>query len=111
MSQHVNEFMVESMEEQLIPVYYEPAKPNDVDSIFLTVAEISSHLISLGNIKKPMDIRSLGIAMKKLGFQCKRDGKLRTRGYIVREKNASEIEQTHKQMAMEELPLQGDLPF
>ena len=111
MSQHVNEFMVESMEEQLIPVYYEPAKPNDVDSIFLTVAEISSHLISLGNIKKPMDIRSLGIAMKKLGFLCKRDGKLRTRGYIVREKNASEIEQSHKQMAMEELPLQGDLPF
>jgi hypothetical protein len=102
MSSHVNEFMVESMEEQLIPVYYEPAQPNGVDAKFLTIAEISSQLTTYGNIRRPIDIRSLGTVMKKLGFMDKRDGKLRTRGYIVRVKTAAEIDQARKQKALEE---------
>ena len=110
MSSHVNEFMVESMEEQLIPVYFEPAQPNDVDAKFLTIAEISSLLTTYGNIRKPIDIRSLGTVMKKLGFMDKRDGKLRTRGYIVRVKTAAEIDQARKQKALEEeLPLLSNL--
>lgn len=135
MSDHVNEFMVESMEEQLIPVYFAPAKPGDANAKFLTLAEISSRLISNGNIRKPLDMRSLGTHMKKQGFVSSRDNSRSHRGYIVLEKTTAEIEMTRKQLAMEieiasspkqyseqilsqdsdqallQFPEQGDLPF
>ena len=135
MSDHVNEFMVESMEEQLIQVYFAPAKPGDANAKFLTLAEISSRLISNGNIRKPLDMRSLGTHMKKQGFVSSRDNSRCHRGYIVLEKTTAEIEMTRKQLAMEmeiasspkqdseqilsqdsdqtllQFPEQGDLPF
>ena len=127
--------MVESMEEQLIQVYFAPAKPGDATAKFLTLAEISTRLISNGNIRKPLDMRSLGTHMKKHGFVSSRDNSRCHRGYIVLEKTTAEIEMTRKQLAMEmeiasspkqdseqilsqdsdqtllQFPEQGDLPF
>jgi hypothetical protein len=110
MSSHVNEFMVESMEEQLIQVYFAPAKPGDANAKFLTTAEISSRLISYGNIRHPMDIRALSAILRKLGFIGKRDKTHSHRGFLVIEKTTAEIEMARKQLAMdEEVPPVPDL--
>lgn len=91
LSEHVDSFMVETNEEQLIPIYFRPASPGTQDAVFLTLAEISAKLSMYGNIRNPMDLRQLGATMKKLGFQPMRRGHTGTRGYIMIENSADAI--------------------
>ena len=57
----------------------------------MTTAEISDKLVINGSIKKPMSLSRLGMVLQKFGYQSKRIGKSGTRGWIVRERDADEI--------------------
>ena len=92
---HVEEFMIPTSEEELIPIYYSPAKMEDPGSKFLTLAEISAKISIHGNLKKNPDPRRLGNIMTKLGFVKERKGHDNRRGYWVREHLQIEIEQMH----------------
>ena len=92
---HVEEFMIPTSEEELIPIYYSPAKMEDAGSKFLTLAEISAKIVAYGNLKKNPDPRRLGAIMTKLGFVKDRNGHNRTRGYYVYEHSTAEIERLH----------------
>ena len=92
---HVDAFMVPTSEEEIIPLYYSPAKLEDAGSTFLTLAEISAKIVSFGCLKKNPDPRRLGAIMTKLGFVKSRSGHNSTRGYYVREHTQSEIDQAH----------------
>ena len=92
---HVEAFMVPTSEEELIPLYFSPAKMEDAGSKFLTLAEISAKIVSFGCLKKNPDPRRLGAIMTKLGFVKSRSGHNSTRGYYVSEHTQSEIEQAH----------------
>ena len=93
---HVDAFMVPTSEEELIPLYYSPAKLEDAGSTFLTLAEISAKIVSFGCLKKNPDPRRLGAIMTKLGFEKERKGHNKRTGYYVREHTQSEIEQLHQ---------------
>jgi hypothetical protein len=58
----------------------------------MTTAEISDKLVVKGSIKKPMPLNRLGMILRKAGYQSKQleTGK-RTRGWIVRERDAEEV--------------------
>ena len=90
---HVDAFMVPTSEEELIPLYYSPAKLEDAGSTFLTLAEISAKIVSFGCLKKNPDPRRLGAIMTKLGFKSERIGHGGRRGYYVYEHTQSEIDQ------------------
>ncbi len=83
MESHVESFHVESNEEQLLPVYFQPANPGDNGAVFMTAAEISAKLVDYGSIKKPADIRKLGVILQRLGYCQRRVGHHGTRGYVV----------------------------
>ncbi len=83
MESHVESFHVESNEEQLLPVYFQPANPGDNGAVFMTAAEISAKLVDYGSIKKPADIRKLGVILQRLGYCQRRLGHKGTRGYVV----------------------------
>ena len=87
--------MVPTSEEELIPIYYSPARLEDAGSKFLTLAEIAAKIVAYGNLKKSPDPRRLGAIMTKLGFERTRNGHNRTRGYYVREHSQSEIDHMH----------------
>jgi hypothetical protein len=57
----------------------------------MTTAEISDKLVTLGSIKKPMALNRLGMLLKQAGYQSKMVGKTRTRGWVVRERTADEV--------------------
>lgn len=90
---HVETFMVPTSEEELIPIYYSPARMEDAGSKFLTLAEISAKIVSYGCLKKSPDPRRLGAIMTKLGFKSERIGHGGRRGYYVHEHTQSEIDQ------------------
>jgi hypothetical protein len=92
---HVEEFMIPTSEEELIPIYYSPAKLEDASSKFLTLSEIAAKIVAYGNLKKNPEPRRLGAIMTRLGFEKSRNGHNGTRGYYVREHTQSEIEQIH----------------
>ena len=92
LEQHVDEFMIPASEEELIPIYFSPAKLEDAGSVFLTLAEISAKISSYGNLKKNPDRRRLGAIMTKLGFEKSRNGHNRTRGYYLQEHSPAEID-------------------
>ena len=96
LEQHVEAFMIPTSEEELIPLYYSPAKLEDAGSTFLTLAEISAKIVSLGCLKKNPEPRRLGAIMTKLGFEKDRKGHNKRTGYYVREHTQSEIEQLHQ---------------
>ena len=83
MESHVESFHVESNEEQLLPVYFQPANPGDNGAVFMTAAEISQRLIDFGSIRRPLPINKLGTVLRKLGYCPRRNGHNRTRGYVV----------------------------
>ena len=93
---HVDEFMVETNEEQLLPVYFAPCEPGTTGAQLLTVAEISAKFTIYGNIRKPLDIRQLGALLKKMGYRSARSGNREPRGYIVLEKSADSINAQRK---------------
>jgi len=57
----------------------------------MTTAEISDKLVTWGNIKKPMPLSRLGMVLQQAGYQSKRVGKTRTRGWLVRERGMEEV--------------------
>ena len=76
-------------EEQLLAVYFDI--PADGYGQFMTTAEISDKLVIKGSIKHPMPLNRLGMILKKAGYPSKRIGKEGIRGWIVRERDANEI--------------------
>jgi len=58
---------------------------------FMTTAEISDKLVIKGSIKRPMPLNRLGMVLKKAGYKSKMYGAARTRGWIVRELSAEEV--------------------
>ena len=92
LEQHVDTFMIPTSEEELIPIYYSPAKLEDAGSVFLTLAEISAKISTYGNLKKNPDPRRLGAIMTKLGFKKERKGHNNRRGYYVIQHSEAEIE-------------------
>ena len=84
--------MIPTNEEELIPIYFSPAKEGDTGAVFLTMAEISAKITTYGNLKRSSDPRRLGAIMTKLGFERSRNGHNRTRGYFVIEHTQIEIE-------------------
>ena len=78
---HVESFQKVSNEAELLPVYFQPANPGDNGAEFMSAAEISSLLVSYGNIRQPLPINKLGSLLQKAGYQQRRvNGK---RGYTV----------------------------
>lgn len=96
LEQHVDGFRIESNEEQLIPVYFEPAEPGSAGAKFLTLAEISARLKYFGNLTQSLSLNSLGKLMKQYGFQSVRIGKKCTRGYLIRELSTDEVDSKRK---------------
>jgi predicted P-loop ATPase len=96
LEEHVGEFMIPTSEEELIPIYYSPAKMDDAGSKFLTLSEIAAKIMAYGNLKKNPERRRLGAIMTKLGFVKERKGHDKRTGYYVREHTQSEIEQMHQ---------------
>ena len=86
---HNDDFRAQENEEQLLAVYFDI--PADGYGTFMTTAEISDKLVIKGSIKKPMSLSRLGMVLQAAGYQSKRVGKNRLRGWIVRERDADEI--------------------
>ena len=86
---HNEDFRAQENEEQLLPVYFDI--PAEGYGQFMTTAEISDKLVGWGNIKKPMSLSRLGMVLQQQGFQSKRIGKARTRGWLVRERGMEEV--------------------
>ena len=57
----------------------------------MTTAEISDKLVIKGSIKKPMPLNRLGVVLRKAGYKDVRRGMQRTRGWLVEELGAEEI--------------------
>jgi predicted P-loop ATPase len=91
LEKHNEEFRVLDNEEQLLPILFDI--PAEGKGEFMTNAEISDHLVSYGNIKKPMCTSRLGILMKRLGYknvQVSISGKS-VRGWMVYKRNNEDI--------------------
>ena len=82
MESHVESFHVESNEEQLLPVYFAPANPGDNGAVFMSAAEISSLLVSYGNIRKPLQLQKLSTVLQRHGFTPRKTGKGK-RGFVL----------------------------
>ena len=95
MEAHSADFMVETSEEQLIPMHFDPADTDTPGAMFMTLAEISAKLTAWGNIRKPMDLRRLGVVMNRLGYTAVRKGHGGLRGYILREKSQMDVDRMH----------------
>ena len=86
---HNETFRAQENEEQLLAVYFDI--PADGYGQFMTTAEISDKLVIKGSIKHPMPLNRLGMILQQQGFRSKRVGKAGPRGWIVRERDADEI--------------------
>ncbi len=86
---HNEAFRAQENEEQLLAVYFDI--PADGYGKFMTTAEISDILVVKGSIKRPMSLSRLGMVLQQQGFQSKRINHGKIRGWIVRERDAEEI--------------------
>ena len=78
---HVESFQKVSNEAELLPVYFSPANPGDNGAVFMSAAEISSLLVSYGNIRQPMALNKLSTVLQKAGFVARRTPS--KRGFVV----------------------------
>ena len=86
---HNEDFRAQENEEQLLAVYFDV--PSSGSGTFMTTAEISDKLVIKGSIKKPMPLNRLGMVLKRAGYKDVRRGVQRTRGWLVKELNAEDI--------------------
>ena len=93
MKSHVEGFMVPDKVEQLLLLHFDRVEEDDPQATFLTTAEISAKLTIYGSLRKDVDIRRLGSILSNQGFIKKRNGHLRTRGFLVRERTVDEIKE------------------
>ncbi len=96
---HNEDFRAQENEEQLLAVYFDI--PADGYGTFMTTAEISDKLVIKGSIKKPMPLNRLGMILKRAGYKDVRRGAMNTRGWLVREKDADEVNADRRIMAKE----------
>jgi predicted P-loop ATPase len=89
LEQHNDDFRAQENEEQLLSVYFDI--PAAGYGSFMTTAEISDKLVTMGSIKKPMSMVQLGMLLKRNGFQSKQIGTARTRGWLVRVRDMEEV--------------------
>ena len=89
LEQHNDDFRAQENEEQLLSVYFDI--PAAGYGSFMTTAEISDKLVTMGSIKKPMSMVQLGMLLRRNGFQSKRVGKSRIRGWLVRVRDTDEV--------------------
>lgn len=88
---HVDHFREQVNEEELLMVYFDIPAEGAKNAKFMTTAEISDKLINYGSIRRPMSIRNLAVVLQRTGFQKVRKTATRTRGWLVYERNADEI--------------------
>ena len=91
LEQHNEDFRAQDSEEQLLPILFDI--PAEGKGEFMTTAQISERLVSYGNIKKPMAVSRLGMLLGTAGYKAvnKRLGGIRTRGWIVYQRDTEEI--------------------
>ena len=89
LEQHNENFRAQENEEQLLAVYFDI--PAEGKGQFMTTAEISDKLVTMGSIKRPMSLSRLGMVLQQAGYQSKRIGKTRIRGWIVYERPMDEV--------------------
>ena len=89
LEQHNENFRAQENEEQLLAVYFDI--PAEGKGQFMTTAEISDKLVTMGSIKHPMPLNRLGMVLQQAGYQSKRIGKTRIRGWIVYERPLDEV--------------------
>ncbi len=70
LEQHNDDFRAQENEKQLLSVYFDI--PAAGYGSFMTTAEISDKLVTMGSIKKPMSMSRLGMVLQQAGFQSKR---------------------------------------
>ena len=92
LEEHNKHFRDESNEEQLLPILFDV--PAEGKGEFMTTAQISERLVTYGNIKKPMALSRLGMVLGTVGYKAisPRINGMRTRGWIVYQRNRDEIE-------------------
>ena len=89
LEQHNENFRAQENEEQLLAVYFDI--PAEGKGQFMTTAEISDKLVTMGSIKRPMSLSRLGMVLQQAGYQSKRIGKTRIRRWIVYERPLDEV--------------------
>ena len=87
---HNEDFRAQENEEQLLAVYFDIPSAEGYGT-FMTTAEISDKLVIKGSIKKPMSLSRLGMVLQAAGYTSKRIAHGKIRGWIVRERDAEEI--------------------
>jgi len=94
---HNDDFRAQENEEQLLAIYFDV--PAEGCGQFMTTAEISDKLVTRGSIKKPMSLSRLGMLLQQSGYQSKRIGKMRARGWLVYERPLEEVQANRNQEA------------
>ena len=89
LEQHNENFRAQENEEQLLAVYFDI--PAEGKGQFMTTAEISDKLVTMGSIKHPMPLNRLGMLLKKTGYKDVRRGPQRVRGWYVYERSTDEV--------------------
>lgn len=95
---HNEDYRMQEREEEILPLLFD--SPALGKGEFLTITEISDHLTTYGNIKRPMSTRALGVLMRKAGFEPNRqmiNGR-RVRGYVVHKRTRDEIDLLKKSL-------------
>lgn len=94
--EHNDAFRAQESEEQLLPILFDV--PAEGFGEFMTTAQISERLVSYGNIKKPIAVSHLGMLLSKSGYKSVTRGSrnARVRGWIVYQRDSSEIEANKK---------------
>ena len=109
LEQHNNYFRDESNEEQLLMVYFAIPAEGSANAKFLTTAEISEKLVSVGNITRPMSLNKLGSVLHRQGFIADRKGTPARRGWIVYERDSEDINAERKQLAQTKIANIADI--
>ena len=91
LEEHNKNFRDESNEEQLLPILFDV--PAEGRGEFMTTAQISEHIVTYGNIKKPMALSRLGMLLGTAGYKStkRKIGDTQTRGWIVYQRDTEEI--------------------
>ena len=99
LEEHNEEFRSQESEEQLLPILFD--LPAEGKGEFMTTAQISERLVSFGGIKKPMGLSKLGVLLGKAGYENiqRRINKVKTRGWLVYQRNSDEIHSIKKILA------------
>jgi hypothetical protein len=91
LEEHNKNFRDESNEEQLLPILFDV--PAEGRGEFMTTAQISEHIVTYGNIKKPMALSRLGMLLGTAGYKStkRKIGDTQTREWIVYQRDTDEI--------------------